>query len=116
GGARIAVRIEWMAEARSVLASSEALSQDHVGVAAADGVEECLDARGRAAVTRPGQSRKPCDHCGTHARAGRGDDAGCEARWIELVICGQHERRADELGTAGIERESLSDLKVDRGG
>ena len=43
GGARIAVRIEWMAEAGRVLAHREALPQDRVGVAAADSVEKCLN-------------------------------------------------------------------------
>ena len=64
--------------------------------------DECIGARGGAAVARAGQRSQACAHRRVQMRAGGRDHARGECGDVEFVVRAQHQRGADEIGETGI--------------
>ena len=99
GGARVAVRVERVAEAGEIVAALQAGFDEvawRCGVARVG--DERVGACGRATVARARERGQAGAHGRMQMRAGGRDHACGECGDVEFVIGAQHERGADEIG------------------
>ena len=110
-GARIAVRIQRMAESRQIVAARQPRRHDRHRIGAvADLVEQRLGARRLAAVPPPGQRAERRRDDRIRRRAGRGDNAGDKSRRVQLVVGQQHQNAADQIGARLVQTPGRGEL------